>query len=70
MEKIDARGRICPLPLFYTKRKIGEMEIGDELEVTADDPTVKDTIPRWSKIHGHQVLSVEDNDIIRIVIRK
>lgn len=71
MQKIDARGKICPLPLFYTKRKIEEMQIGDEIEVIADDPTVKDTIPRWSKEHGHEVLSIEDKgNIVRIVVRK
>lgn len=72
MQKIDARGKICPIPLFYTKRKIEEMNIGDMVEIIADDPTVKDTIPRWSKEHGHEVLSlVEEKDsIIRIVVRK
>ncbi len=60
MQKIDARGRICPLPLFYTKRKIEEMQTGEELEVIADDPTAKETIPRWSKEHGHEVLSLEE----------
>ncbi|MDP2767616.1 MAG: sulfurtransferase TusA family protein [Candidatus Methanoperedens sp.] len=46
MQKIDARGRMCPLPLFYTKRKIEEMQAGEELEVIADDPTAKETIPK------------------------
>ncbi len=36
MQKIDARGRICPLLLFYTKRKIEGMQSGEELEVIAE----------------------------------
>ncbi len=73
MHKIDARGRICPLPLFYTKHKIEEIKIGEEIEVIADDPTVKDTIPKWSRDHGHEIVSIEDLDTekcFRIVIRK
>jgi len=72
MQKIDAKGKICPIPLFYTKRKIEDMEIGDVVEIIADDPTVKDTIPRWSKEHGHEVLSIveEKGNLIRITVRK
>lgn len=71
MQKIDARGRICPLPLFYTKRKIEEMQAGEELEVIADDPTAKETIPRWSREHGHEVLALEEQEnCCRIVVRK
>ncbi len=71
MEKIETRGRICPLPLFYTKRKIEGMQVGDIIEVIADDPTVKDTIPKWCRDHGHEVLSlIQEKNIIRISIRK
>ncbi len=71
MHKIDAKGRICPLPLFYTKRKMEEMQTGEELEVVADDPTAKETIPRWSKEHGHEVLALEEKEnYFRIVVRK
>lgn len=72
MQKIDARGRVCPLPLFYTKHKIDKMKIGDEVEIIADDPTAKDTIPKWSRRHGHDVVSIEDieDNQFRIVVRK
>ncbi|VVB96820.1 Sulfurtransferase TusA [uncultured archaeon] len=71
MEKLDVRGKVCPLPLFYAKRKISEMEPGEELEVITDDQTAKETIPKWSKIHDQEVVSIEDeDDFIRIRIRK
>ena len=71
MEKIDERGKVCPIPLFHTKRKICSMRSWEEVEVMVDDPTAKETIPRWSKEHGHDVVSIEDNeDHIRIVVRK
>ncbi|HEY9205917.1 MAG TPA: sulfurtransferase TusA family protein [Candidatus Methanoperedens sp.] len=71
MEKLDVRGKICPLPLFYAKRKISEMKPGEELEVITDDPTAKETIPKWSKIHDQEVVSIEDEkNFIRIRIRK
>jgi len=71
MYKLDTRGRVCPLPLFYTKKKIDELAYGEELEVLADDSIAKNTIPQWSRDHGHEVVKIEEfgNDI-RIVIRK
>ena len=62
MEKIDERGKVCPIPLFHTKRKIESMKSGEEVEVVIDDPTAKETIPRWSNEYGHDILSIEDND--------
>ncbi len=77
MEKIDERGKVCPFPLFHTKRKICSMRSGEEVEVIVDDPTAKETIPKWSKQHGHDIVSIEDiigtegaEDHIIIVIRK
>jgi TusA-related sulfurtransferase len=71
MEKIDERGKVCPLPLFHTKRKIESMKPGEDVEVIVDDPTAKETIPKWSKKHGHDIVSIEDDkDHFRIVVRK
>lgn len=72
MQKIDTRGRICPLPLFYTKQKIENMDIGDDIEIIVDDPTAKETIPKWSKQHGHEILYIENigDNQFRIVVRK
>ncbi|HEY9246377.1 MAG TPA: sulfurtransferase TusA family protein [Candidatus Methanoperedens sp.] len=71
MKKLDVRGKVCPLPLFYAKRKISEMEPGRELEITIDDPTAKETIPEWVRIHGHEVVRIEDEKgFTRIIVRK
>ena len=71
MHKLDARGRVCPLPLFYTKKEIEKLKSGDELEVLTDDFIAKNTIPKWSKEHGHEVVRVEESgNELRVVIRK
>lgn len=71
MHKLDARGRVCPLPLFYTKKEIEKLKSGDELEVLTDDVVAKNTIPKWSREHGHEVVKVEESGkYLRVVIRK
>ncbi len=71
MHKLDARGRICPLPLFYAKKKMEELKTGEELEILTDDVTAKNTIPKWSKQHGHEIVKVEEvGSELRVTIRK
>ena len=71
MHKLDARGRVCPLPLFYTKKEMEKLKSGDELEVLTDDAVAKNTIPQWSREHGHEVVKVEDSgNELRVLIRK
>jgi tRNA 2-thiouridine synthesizing protein A len=71
MEKLDVRGKVCPLPLFYAKRKISDMKPREELEVITDDRTAKETIPKWCNIHDQEIVSIEEEGgCVRIRIRK
>ncbi len=71
MEKLDVRGKVCPFPLFYAKRKITEMKPGEELEITADDSTAKETIQKWSKLHDQEIVAIEDmGTFFKIILKK
>ncbi|NJD75484.1 MAG: sulfurtransferase TusA family protein [Candidatus Methanoperedens sp.] len=71
MHKLDARGRVCPLPLFYTKKEIEKLKSGEELEVLTDDAVAKSTIPQWIREHGHEVVNIkESGSEVKFVIRK
>lgn len=70
MERIDVREESCPIPLVYTKKKLEEMDSGEEIEILADDPTVK-RLPEWAKKHGHIFIKLEEKgEYFRIVLRK
>ncbi len=71
MEKLDVRGKTCPFPLFYAKRKITEMKAGEDLEIIADDPTAKETIQKWSRMHDQEIVRIEDKEaFFKIILRK
>ncbi len=71
MEKLDVRGKTCPFPLFYVKRKIIEMKPGEDLEIIADDPTAKETIQKWSSLHGQEIVKIEDEEaFFKIIMKK
>jgi len=50
---------------------LDEMEVGEVLEVTADDPAAEEDIRRLVARLGHEVLSLEsEGDNIKILISK
>ena len=56
---LDVRGQICPYPLTLTKKKMMELEIGEQLEVLLDYAPSLETIPRWAAGAGHWVVHIQ-----------
>ena len=68
---LDCVGLFCPEPLFQTRESIDEIEVGEVLEVLADDPAAEEDLTRFAKRAGHEVLAIEDEDgHQRFLIRK
>ncbi len=58
----DVTGTYCPVPIVETAKKIREMEIGQVLELIADDPGVVEDIPAWCKSTGQEFLGMYEED--------
>ncbi len=68
--QLDARRLLCPMPVIKTQDRISTLIPGDQLTVTCTDPGVKNDIPAWCRIHGHEVLEIlTEGREIRITIR-
>ena len=68
---LDCVGLYCPEPVFRTRLALDEMEVGEVLEVTADDPAAEEDIKRLVKRLGQEVVSFEsDGEKIRFLIKK
>ena len=71
METLDARGLLCPLPVIRTQDRMRELVDGTLLNVLATDPGVLEDIPAWCRVHGHEVVRMEEgDDDVRVLIRK
>ncbi len=71
VEKLDTSGQVCPMPAALTKRKIDAMLPGQVLEVTGDCAPSLETIEKWAKNHGHEVLEAsKSGDWFKITIKK
>jgi TusA-related sulfurtransferase len=59
------------MPIIKTAERIKQMKPGEILEITADDPGIKEDMPAWCKATGNEFLGVEEKDgEYKVYIRK
>ncbi len=69
--ELDCLGLYCPEPVFRTRLALDEIEVGQTLMVTADDPAAEEDLKRLVSRLGHELVSLEsDDDQVIVVIRK
>lgn len=54
MEKVDARGLACPLPLTLARRRMAGLAPGEALLVLATDPEAPIDLAAWAADEGHE----------------
>ena len=70
-EKLDVKGKMCPIPVAFTKRKLQSMLSGQLLEVVGEGELEFDNIQRWVKNNGHEVVEAhKTNSEFKVIIRK
>lgn len=68
---LDCMGLYCPEPVFKTRLELDELEVGETLEVLADDPAAESDIRSLVKNLEQELVSVtKDGSTVRILIRK
>ena len=68
---LDCVGLYCPQPLFQTREQIDSIEVGEVLEVLADDPAAEEDLKRFAKRTGHELLLFEkQGDTLRFLLRR
>ena len=68
---LDCLGLYCPEPVFRTRLELDEMEVGETLEVLADDPAAESDINSLVKHLGQEIVSSsKEGNTIRILIKK
>ena len=68
---LDCVGLFCPEPLFQTRQKIDEIQVGEILEVLADDPAAEEDLTRFCKRTGQELVALEKHGSeFRFLIKK
>ena len=71
---LDITPDVCPLTFVKTKIAIEKMSVGETVEVRLNDGEPLKNVPRSVEEHGHQILSLEQEEegsqVWRLVVRK
>lgn len=62
MLTLDCRGMRCPLPVIQLARHLGDVAVGEDLEVWATDPAARPDIAAWCRMRGQQLLPESTGD--------
>ena len=68
---LDCLGLYCPEPVFKTRLELDELNVGETLEVLADDPAAESDIRSLVKNLEEELVSVsKEGNTVRMLIRK
>jgi TusA-related sulfurtransferase len=68
---LDCMGLFCPEPVYRTRIELDKIEIGEILEVIADDPAAEADIKFLIENLGQELLEIKkDDEKVVILIRK
>ena len=68
---LDCVGLYCPEPVFRTRLELDKLDVGDVLEVYADDPASEEDIKSLVKRLGHELIEItKEEAVFRFLIRK
>lgn len=68
---VDYKGLFCPMPIVKISRAIKEIEVGQVLEMLADDPGSKADMQAWAKQTGHELVKMEqEGGVFRFYVRR
>jgi len=51
---LDALGKKCPIPIIMLAERIGDVRVGQIVEVLADDPAAKTDLPAWCALKSQE----------------
>ena len=68
---LDCLGLFCPEPVFQTRIEIDKLQIGETLEIIADDPAAEEDIKRLTKVLGQELVDFQKEDgKLRFLIKR
>ena len=57
---IDARRLLCPMPVIKLQNLMKHCQPGDHINILCTDPGTQQDIPTWCRIHGHDIIAIEE----------
>jgi tRNA 2-thiouridine synthesizing protein A len=68
---LNAKGVPCPIPSMRVRLRIAKLPPGAILKVDSEAPHSKNSIPRFCRNFGHELLLFEEKDgVLTFIIKK
>ena len=67
---VDARGKLCPVPLIMTKKALGESVKGDTLRILIDNETSKNNVERFLADNGFASSCSLEGSVFTLTVAK
>lgn len=67
---LDCKGIKCPMPIVKISKAMQNLLPGETLEVEATDPAFTPDLKAWLKKLGHELISLNQGEVLRAVIKK
>ena len=61
---LDCLGLKCPAPIIELARRIGEVQVGDLVELRADDPAAEPDLAAWCRMRGQELVLSEPPEFL------
>jgi len=68
IEKLDATGLLCPLPVLKARKRLAALAAGDQLHMHADDPAAVIDVPHFCTEAGHELTATRQEDGAEVYI--
>ncbi|HEX8004424.1 MAG TPA: sulfurtransferase TusA family protein [Mycobacteriales bacterium] len=62
MRTVDALGKRCPVPVIELSKALPLVEVGDVVEVLADDEAARVDIPVWCRMKGQEYMGAQPRE--------
>ena len=62
MRTVDALGKRCPVPVIELSKALPLVEVGDVVEVLADDEAARVDIPVWCRMKGQEYVGAQPRE--------
>jgi selenium metabolism protein YedF len=70
MKTVDAKGKLCPVPLIMTKKAIGEINENESLKILIDNDTSVKNVMRFLEEHGMKIQTEKKGNIYELIVNK
>lgn len=67
---LDCKGLSCPMPIVEIGRAFSKMNIGERLQVEADDPAFIADVEAWARKTQQKIVNIQQGDVKTVTIEK